>query len=586
MYDLYQGAWVVDPGAKWRARAVVSSSGGISTGGGSFPGDICVRVVTWVNGDDGTITVHESAKLRGAKIPATDNSSGAVFQNLDLEVTIPEGHNRAVFRVFAQDVTDGQFDVYSATFTRIENNYTALDMVYQEPLEPSRRYSGFLRVRSGPNLVQGSLILEALYSSSGPRVDVRAELGTVDDTHNEEQLLNFSLQLPSGYDYVQLRIKGKDILGDSFTVTGGYWADSDDSSRSVTAASPATQSSYGDIANFSWVSPAGTERIHGQVVADDLAAGWVVDNVNIHRVNAPISTTANVIDFLCRDPETGAYLVTPGTIEDTAVPYDLRYRNMTCRSVLKPFSRSVMQPAREWRVSAENVLDWGLPEALFTDRTGFILRPSDVELLEAPALEESAETSVQKVKVLGAGRQAVGGRKQILEATATNSAAGKVNYFGDAWNRKRIVSDATIDHIDYAKSLARFEADKDATPRQSTRLRLADWTALAKFNLGDWIYVYKPEAGLVDYSNERNIDGEVVWPKRVRVISRVWKLGSGFRAELRTSDGTLIPLENVGWESETAAEIEVGEFRPEFVADPQGGASGNQFLRYLASSPR
>lgn len=581
-YELSQGSWTVDPGAHWRARALISSSGGISNGGGSFPGEIFVRVNTWTFGDDTTMVAHDSPSQSGKRIPDQD-TLGPFEQALEVDVEIPEGHDTAQVLVLVRGVTDGTFDIGEVTFTRVEGNFAALDALDSIPVFMNHRYSGFIRVTSGAALVEGELTLEGVFSSVSFRSNIRQVLGSIQATHGEEQLLNFSIDVPSGYDFVTFRIKGKDVYGDSFSVAGG-WLTDDDDTRSVVEGYVGESLSF-DTFTISGVCPEGTERIHAEVVAEDTDAGSAVDNVSLTRIGVPISTSADVIDYLCRNPETGNYLVTPGSIEDVALPYDLRYRNMTCRTILKQFSRAVML-TREWRISTANVLDWGTPEALYEDRTDFVLKPSDVYLLDAPVVEQSAENAVQRVKVIGSGSETVGRRKSVIESTATNDPAGKVDYYGNPWTRTRIVSDATVDHITYATSLAEYEAGRNAENRQSVRLRLADWTALAKFNLGDWIYAYVPEAGLVDFDNEMNIDGEVIWPARKRVISRTWRLGNDFSAELLASDDSTFPLENVIWETDTTAEVELGDARPEFVGDPMAGASINQFLRFRASSPR
>ena len=92
-------------------------------------------------------------------------------------------------------------------------------------------------------------------------------------------------------------------------------------------------------------------------------------------------------------------------------------------------------------------------------------------------------------------------------------------------------------------------------------------------------------------TNEKQHNGRSVFPVSRRVMSANVRLGSGWHLKLRKSDGTVagtvidIPDSAVMWENETTADVVVGDPRPEFASDPQGGAAGNQFLWFLAAAP-
>lgn len=562
----------VEPNTRYRVSVFVADFTG--TDGNAY---------LQVNETNGTDTTTNEMRFE-----PTDGGSN--FQVREIEVNTREDTTQLSIFLVVTDQTAGTWLFTLARIQKIEGNTCQISLVDPFQIIPGRSYRAFFETQSELTQVAGDLKVVAQYVSAvSSRDDVYLDVGSIDNTEGFVKLLDYSLNPPSGYDFCYLHLIGKDIYGGGFVVGRGVVLDNDNSTRVIEAWSSETEAGYTQYwEDFDRECPEGTERIHVEIVAEEGSAGWVVDDIELRRVNATISTTADVIDYLCRNPNNGAYLVTPGTIEDTALPYDQRVRNMTSRTYLKHFSRAVML-TREWRITPENVLSWGTPEALYDDRTDFVLKPSDVELLEEPVTEESAENSLQNVKVIGAELHPVGNRHSVLEAIATVDPGDKVDYFGTPWDRTRLVSDATVDHIDYAVSLAEYEAARSAENRQSVRLRVSDTRALERLGgvkVGDWIYVYAPDAGLVDGDNEMSIEGEVVWPKRVRLISRSRKCGNGFRAEIRTSDNDLIPLENVQWENETTAEIEVGDWRPEFVSDPMGGAAGGQFMRYRASSPR
>ncbi len=47
------------------------------------------------------------------------------------------------------------------------------------------------------------------------------------------------------------------------------------------------------------------------------------------------------------------------------------------------------------------------------------------------------------------------------------------------------------------------------------------------FNVGDYIYIYSPQDGFVDFANEVHFRGSVIWPIKARVIEGTWPLTKG-----------------------------------------------------------
>jgi hypothetical protein len=293
---------------------------------------------------------------------------------------------------------------------------------------------------------------------------------------------------------------------------------------------------------------------------------------------------------LLEHPDFGTPLLLPGAITGSDVlTHDFRILNQTNREAMQRLSRAGLAlPPREWRVNPDATFDWGLPEELFTDRTDVILTKDDVILRGVPEHHLDYERQVARVKVIGADRRRPNGLLAQIVGDATNDVGDAVDYFGAAFSRSQVIEDSGVDHADYAASYARFVADR-GTGVDALTFTLDDWTVVGEFKVGDWIYLYDEEAGLVDPANPITHETRTVWPVKLRVVSRNWRLGGGaFSVKLRRADGTVmdIPSESVRWEDETAADVEVGDFLAEFTADPGGPATGDQFLAFRASAPR
>jgi hypothetical protein len=403
-----------------------------------------------------------------------------------------------------------------------------------------------------------------------------------------ESLLTMDFTPPSGYDSATVSVIAMDLVGGNVIVRKPELRATDTTKYIVDVAAPLHTSGAWSVQGGTATAPAGTEGVYLAVVAEAGATGWYADDASLVRLG-PITTAAQLVGDLLEHPRTGLPIATAGTINGPdPIPFDRHIRNMTNRELLVQFSRADMAPPREWRVRPDNVLDWDLPENLYEVRSDFILRRHELIVLAEPDAERSSERQLTDVKVIGAERRRPDGQTVQVVGSASNDPGGITDWFGNPLSRERVVEDSTVDHVDYANAWARYVADQNVQ-RDNLKYRLADWRAVGRFDLGDWINAEKPEAGLIDLTNEQEIDGEVVYPVKKRAVSRLWRLGAGtFKVMLRKPDGSepLDLTEWVLWEPSTQVDLELGDALPEFVADPQGPAKGNQFLRFRASAAR
>jgi hypothetical protein len=272
--------------------------------------------------------------------------------------------------------------------------------------------------------------------------------------------------------------------------------------------------------------------------------------------------------------------------------------HLTLRAKLQHLSRSgLATPVREWRFyldtsTGKPTMDWGLPRRSsptarpdLRRRRPQADRPAQVKPIGSQSGHERRWSS-------GADRQRPDGPPTQITGSATNPNSDLLDWDGNPLNRTKTVPDSSANHPDYAAALARYQADLALTPAENVRMRVSDlraWAEKGLAHVGDWIYVYKPDAGIVDFARAMQYLGQTIWPKRLRIISWTWRLGSGdFRLEVhRPGLSRMVVDPNlVRWESETTAELELGDPLPDFSPDQEGGPALDQLRRLRSSMPR
>lgn len=515
--------------------------------------------------------------------PATAQDWRYIFNEFDIQPAkvglVP------LLEVLNHTIGDWYFD--EVRLTRLKGNSAK----YQHAafsVTPERTYRVLASVTPDAGLLEGTLRASVLLSAAG-RADVTMESPTLERGDATQQLLAWDFTPPSGYDSAALSFVGMDVIGGSFIVDNASVTDVDRSTVITDLVLGPAKASWDPVATLTATAPEGTERVQLEVVAEADGAGWAVDDASLTRVGTP-AVSADVIESLLLDPDTGDALMEPGDIYGTdTLLFDKHIIRQDARTILKDISRGgVVSPVREWRVNPDNTLDWGTAEQLFVDRTEIVLAPGDLELLDEPTVEQDVEDRVTDVIVIGAERQLADGRRVTVIGYASNEPGpDDLDFYGRPIRRTRVIEDPTVDHKVYGDALARWHLDQANALSEVVQFGLADWRAVGPFNTGDWIYPWLPEAEL-EGDNAVEHRGRTIWPKRVRALMRVWRMGKGsFRVEARAPDGSTLDISSaIRWEDETSAEVTVGDVVPEFLVDPQGGAQGNQFLRFRASRPQ
>lgn len=519
------------------------------------------------------------------------------WKQCHLEYTVPDGIvelNVLLFDTIADDGTGlflGEFGFDDITLTRVAGNIARRRCETDIPVTPERTYKLLAPFHAEDSCTQGTAKFRVVLGGTG-RDDQVVESGTVDYQAKGRTLLSMDITPPSGYDRIRrIDIVGTDVIGGTFVVEEKpVLVDQDTSTKVVDVKTPAAVAAWTQYA-LNATAPAGTQKLHLEVVAEAAATGFVVDDVEWHRREA-ITPSATIVDQLLRDPDTGDYLVGPGTIHSLpASGWDWLLINQPQRTALLQFLRGGrLSPLLEFRHNADNTLDVGTAEQLFMVRDSFVFVEPDLLLLDFPEVASTVEDRLTRVKLIGAALQR---RAPLPDAVITGLAETTIpdayDWFGNPVRRTRIVVDSAVDYQAFADGRAQDELDHSSDSSEVVTLGISDWSAWGTFAVGDWLNAYKPEALLEDRSNPMNYKGRRIFPARKRALSRKLTMarGDGFAVKVRRPDGTEIDVSRfVRWADKTSATLELGEQRQDFANDPQGPAAGQQYLRARAAAAR
>ncbi len=524
-------------------------------------------------------------------------------KRISTEVRPPEGYTSAVLYVRSTDVEGGEFAIDNLTFTKVDNNS---DSTYGDAITviPERTYRWTQpvffaaavergNVRLGVRCVRAGADDETFYSSP-------MDKGEAGDTW---QTLTFDFTPPSGFDEIIPIVVGTDTEAGYIYLDDGEIRDTD----TTTVAFDGLTLNPVDVDFFvNATAPEGSETVRVAVVVPSGTTGVTVGGVSLVRTDQPPATGDEIVADLLTDAG-GPLSIGPGDIDcPETLPADWHIANRTNRAALDQYASVLSVPPREYRVTATDppLLDCKERSALFVDHApdhptspvvlvDAHIKDPDVETMDPPEVDVTDRPT--HIKVIGAARPLVSGGTTLIGSTAAVPGASEHGYNNRPMVRTEIVSAGTVDHESYASAYASDLAALAADPPLAVSVTLneisADTAAALgidarpDYDVGDWIYVYKPKAGLVDMSRSTMIAGTAVFPRRVRVLDRDRSLPPGYYVVMRRPDGSTFPLPGVLHSPDTTR-LTVGDRLPGWVVDPQGKAEGLQYLADRQSQPR
>lgn len=546
--------------------------------------------VTTVGATRGEITVGVHLTGPGVTLTEVEVSHGvgdARPKAISVEVRPPPGYTTATPYVRSTDIEGGTFTVDAMRLVKMDNNSDS-SAGSTIPVTPERTYRWLQAVRSGTALQRGTVRLSVRCTRAGYE-DVTFDSSNMEPTAGAWKFIDFSFTPPSGYDEIIPTIIGTDVEGDYWFLDDGSLRDTDSSTmvfEAVTANNPSAVTPYVDS-----TAPDGAETVRVAVVVEQGSSTWTVNAVTLVRTDGTPATGASIVADLLIHPQTGNPLsIGAGTITAPAViPSDVVIQNRTSRDALDYLCGVLYPELLEYRVLPTDppTLDVGPAATVFdTHDPADALLPEDLDVEELSNPSSDITDRPTEVTVLGAELAKVSGGTFLITATA--QVPGPTRYDGNnnVVVRTKYVSDGTVDHVGYAQALATDLAAAEAEPPLILTAKLSGKDTRADSPPGTTIYAYEPEAGLEDPDVVTTIEGATVFPRATRVLSRERVHGPSHRIVMRRPDGTEFPLTGVRWSEEDAVVLTIGDRLPEWIADPQGRATGDQYLADRAKRPR
>ena len=300
-------------------------------------------------------------------------------------------------------------------------------------------------------------------------------------------------------------------------------------------------------------------------LGDEDGKGSVYENA-ITPASASFATTINMLL-----PASGAGAVTAGTIYSVSGTYTGRHIYETPRTAINYLCDTMSTTAIPvaWRVNGNGSLDAGPESNLFvTNPTCVIVSRDAGEDMTMRALPGSMDVTrdvedyTTRVVLLaeGEGSSIVTGAADVSPATAYK------DIHGHALTMTRLVSESDTS-TGNAATRAQLQLSRFTSTRNALQLSTADYDVHGTFQVGDRVWVYNPEAGLVDAQNEIVFRGQRLNPIKLQVTETSWAVTAGYTVAYRAADGTWTDLTDyVDFETDGTASVTVGDFARQLSA--------------------
>lgn len=267
-------------------------------------------------------------------------------------------------------------------------------------------------------------------------------------------------------------------------------------------------------------------------------------------------TFANTIRALL--PASGA--ITEGTLHSVAGTYTGRHQWESPRKAIAYVCDTF---SAEYRVNHNGTLDAGLAANLFvTTPTCVIVRKDagrDMTLTGLPgsfSTERDVEDFTTRVVLLAEGEG------DSIATGSANIAPGLNPYkdvHGNTVVRTRLVSESDTS-TGNASARAQLQLNRFTGLRNALRLSTRDYDVKGTFDVGDYVWVYDPDAGLYDTSQEITFRGQRINPIKLRVVETAWPVTRGMTVAYRDLTGGWHDLtDHVQFESDADTTIVVGD---------------------------
>lgn len=321
----------------------------------------------------------------------------------------------------------------------------------------------------------------------------------------------------------------------------------------------------------------------GPVISGDGMATWLGTPKGVGPVieNATLFTTAGIATVVntLRPSCVGA-----GTIYSIpgAGTYTGGFVWKTPRDALTSFAQQVTKgplPTQivEWRVNGNCTLDFGPVASLYRTTPVCAIVPKSPGVDMAVRGLDGVAQTIEDVKDLttrvvvlasGSGSSTAVG---TANAADVGAAIPYTDFFGNPVQMTRMVSASSVSSYN-ATAAAQSALIPYTTPADQVRLSSSEYDIKGDLQVGDYVWLYDPDAGFVDYGNQLVFRGERINPTKQRLIEATWPVVDGMSVAYRDQAGAWHDLTDyVVWETGTT-NLVVGGYNRNLVptSEPVG----------------
>jgi len=306
--------------------------------------------------------------------------------------------------------------------------------------------------------------------------------------------------------------------------------------------------------------------------ADDLSVGgvgmafWLGDedgkgDVYENAVEPASASFAATITMLL--PASGA--VTAGTLYSVSGTYTGHHQYETPRKAIGYVcdTMSTSSVPVSWRVNGNGTLDAGPDSSLFVTNPTCVITTRDAgEDMSMRALPGSIDVTRDvedystRVVLLAEGE----GSSIATGAADISPATGYKDIHGNSLKLTRLVSESDTATAN-ASTRAQLALSQFVSTRNALSLSTADYDVHGTFQVGDRVWVYDPDSGLVDTSTEITFRGQRINPIKLQVTETNWAVTKQYTVAYRTAAGVWVDLtQYVEWETDATSTVTVGDF--------------------------
>ena len=307
-------------------------------------------------------------------------------------------------------------------------------------------------------------------------------------------------------------------------------------------------------------------------LGDEDGKGAVYENA-VEPASASFATAINMLL-----PASGAGAVTAGTIYSVSGTYTGRHLYETPRTAIQYVcdTMSTTSVPVSWRVNGNGTLDAGPDSDLFAVNPTCVILPTgsgeDMALRALPGsvdVTRDVEDYSTRVVLLaeGDGSSIATGSADISPAT------GYKDIHGNPLTLTRLVSESDTATAN-AATRAQLALSQFTSTRNALTLSTADYDVHGTFVVGDRVWVYDPDSGLVDTATEITFRGMRLNPIKLQVTETSWAITKGYTVAYRSASGVWTDLtQYVEFETDATSTVTVGDFSRQLTnssAEPVG----------------